>query len=154
LWSAPGALQASNYASGYMSSMFPGRRIPDVSGLCGQTPKAIYILMPTQPANTMDQQNGGTPFPDADETRGNDGWVGASGTSSATPQIAGIVALMIQKARRKGLTLSAADVRSKLEASCVAITAGRNAMGFPAVGQPNTAVGFGLVNATAALANV
>ena len=30
-----GKLQASNYASGYNSSLYPGRRIPDVSGLCG-----------------------------------------------------------------------------------------------------------------------
>jgi len=41
--------------------------------------------------------------------------------------------------------------KAALERSCVAIAVGRNAMGFPAAGQPNTAVGFGLVDATAAL---
>jgi subtilisin family serine protease len=151
---AAGALEASKYASGYMSGMFPNRRIPDVCGLCGQPPKAIYIMMPTQPANTMDKKNSGGPFPDGDETAANDGWVGASGTSSATPQIAGIVALMVQKARAKGVPVTIATTRAALEASSVSITAGRNAMGFPSVGRPNTAVGFGLVDATAALATI
>jgi serine protease AprX len=80
--------------------------------------------------------------------------VGASGTSSATPQIAGIVALMVQKARANGTVLTPVSVKAALEQSCVLVTAGRNAMGFPAVGQPNTAVGFGLVDATAALASI
>jgi serine protease AprX len=147
-------LEASDYASGYMSGMFPGRRTPDVCGLCGQRPKAIYIMMPTQPANTMDRENSGTTFPNGDQTTASDGWVGASGTSSATPQIAGIVALMVQKARANGTQLTPASVKAALEQSCVPVTAGRNAMGFPAVGQPNTAVGFGLVDATAALARI
>jgi serine protease AprX len=151
---AAGALEASDYASGYMSGMFPNRRIPDVSGLCGKRPKAIYIMMPTQPNNTMDNQNSGGPHPDGDQTAANDGWVGASGTSSATPQIAGIVALMVQKARAAGRALTTASAKAALEGSCVAVTAGRNAMGFPAIGQPNTAVGYGLVDATAALARI
>ena len=150
-WNEAGSFEASNYASGYMSGMFPGRRIPDVCGLCGQLPKAIYIVMPTQPANTMDGENAGNNFPDGDGTAPNDGWVGASGTSSATPQIAGIVALMVQKARAAGKVLTPAMVKTALTQSCIAVTAGRNAMGFPATGQPNTAVGFGLVDATAAL---
>jgi len=147
-----GALQVSNYASGYMSGMFPNRRIPDVSGLCGQRPKAIYIVMPTQPANTMDDEfSTGGAYPNGDETTASDGWLGASGTSSATPQIAGVVALMVQKARAAGRTLNPADAKDALARSCRPITTGRNAMGFPPVGQPNTAVGFGLVDATAAL---
>jgi subtilisin family serine protease len=154
-WNDASTLEASDYASGYMSSLFPGRRIPDVCGLCGEKPKAIYIVMPTQPANTMDAEysNGG-PFPNGDETKATDGWVGASGTSAATPQIAGVVALMVQKAKAKGTKLTADAVRDVLENTCVPVTAGRNAMGFPAVGHPNTAVGFGLVNATAALEKI
>jgi serine protease AprX len=150
-WNEAGSFEASNYASGYMSGMFQGRRIPDVCGLCGELPKAIYIMMPTQPANTMDHENAGNNFPDSDGTTADDGWVGASGTSSATPQIAGVVALMVQKARAAGKVLTPAAAKTALERSCLAITVGRNAMGFPASGQPNTAVGFGLVDATAAL---
>jgi serine protease AprX len=151
---AAGALQVSDYASGYMSGMFQNRRVPDVSGLCGKRPKAIYIMMPTQPNDTMDKEFSGSPFPDGDETTANDGWVGASGTSSATPQIAGVVALMLQKARAAGKVLTTADVKGALQSSCVAVTVGRNAMGFPAIGMPNTAVGYGLVDAAAALAKV
>ncbi|MDB5532386.1 MAG: hypothetical protein JWO28_701, partial [Hyphomicrobiales bacterium] len=153
-WDAAGNLEASDYASGYMSGMFPNRRVPDISGLCGQRPRAVYIMMPTQPGNTMDKENGGSPFPDGDGAGTNDGWVGASGTSSATPQIAGITALLVQKARGKNRKLTPADVKQILEQSCIAVTAGRNAMGFPAIGQPNTAVGYGLVDAAAALAQV
>jgi serine protease AprX len=61
------------------------------------------------------------------------------------------VALMVQKARAAGKVLTPAAAKTALEQSCVAVTTGRNAMGFPASDQPNTAVGFGLVNAAAAL---
>ncbi len=149
-----GQLEASNYASGYTSDLYPARRVPDVSGLCGQKPAAVYIMMPCPPNSQIDRQLGGAPFPGKDETQRNDGWVGASGTSSATPQIAGVVALMVQKARAKGRVLTCNDVRNILQTSAVPVQTGNNAQGFPAVGHPNVAVGFGLVNAGAALANV
>lgn len=147
-------LEASNYASGYMSGMFANRRVPDVAGLCGQAPRGIYIIMPTQPATAMDQDLGSAAFPDGDGTATDDGWVGASGTSSATPQIAGVVALLLERAKAKGRTLSPAEVKTILTGTCVQVAEGRNAMGFPALGQPNNAVGHGLVDASAALAKV
>jgi hypothetical protein len=153
-WGPTQQLEASNYASGYQSSMFPGRRVPDVCGLCGQMPKGIYIVMPTQPGNQMDAELGGQTYPDKDETTKNDGWIGASGTSSATPQIAGIVALMIERARAKGIALDTTRARAILETTATPITTGRNRMGIPAVGHPNTATGYGLVNAEAAIAAV
>ena len=137
-----------------MSSLFPGRRVPDVCGLCGERPKAIYIMMPTQPDNRMDRELGGQPHPYFDESEKDDGWVGASGTSSATPQIAGVVALMMQKAMQEGRGLDTAAARSILERSAVPVTRGRNAMGIPAVGHPSTAVGWGLVDARAAVGSV
>jgi serine protease AprX len=148
------ALEASNYASGYMSSMFPGRRVPDVCGLCGQRPGAIYIMMPTQPGNSMDRGNAGSSHPQKDETAPDDGWVGASGTSSATPQVAGVVALMIQKARSSNKALSPGRIKQILEGSAVPITRGRNAMGMPASGHPSAATGWGLVDAAKAVAAV
>jgi serine protease AprX len=153
-WNPAGGLEASDYASGYMSGMYPNRRVPDISGLCGQRPKAVYIMMPTQPGNTMDRENGAAAFPQGDGAGPSDGWVGASDTSSATPQLAGIVALMIQAARAKGRTLSPAEIKQILITSCRPVTAGRNAMGFPATTAPNTAVGHGLIDAAAALAQV
>jgi serine protease AprX len=143
-------LEASNYASGFTSNLYPGRRVPDVSGLCGQKPKAVYIVMPCPPGCELDQSFAGT-FPNGDGTKSNDGWVGASGTSSATPQIAGVAALMIEKARGKNQTLTTDSVRNILQNTAVAVQQGSNAQGFPAVGTPNAAVGYGLVDATAAL---
>ncbi len=151
---ASGQLEVSNYASGFMSSVFSGRRIPDLCGLCGEKPKAIYIVMPTQPGNQMDKALSGGSHPYGDETGNADGWVGASGTSSATPQVAGIVALILQKAAQKGRKLSPAEVHGILTSSASAITRGRNSMGIPAIGQPNVATGWGLVDAATALAMV
>ena len=111
-------------------------------------------MMPCPPNCQMDRQLGGVSFPGKDETKRNDGWVGASGTSSATPQIAGVVALMVQKARSKGRVLTCDDVRNILQTTAVPVQTGNNAQGFPAIGHPNVAVGFGLTNAGAALANV
>ena len=147
-------LEASNYASGFISSYYQNRRVPDLSGLCGQRPAAVYIPMPIPEGCQMDVQLGGQAYPAGDETTTSDGWCAASGTSSATPQTAGVVALMLQRAQQTGRTLSPADVKSILEQTAVPVTRGRNAFGFPAAGHPNVAVGFGLVDAGAATAAV
>ena len=44
-----GQVQASNYASSFISPIFPGRAVPDLVGLVGQLPNAIYIMSPGQP---------------------------------------------------------------------------------------------------------
>jgi serine protease AprX len=148
------ALEASNYASGYTSNLYPGRKVPDVSGLCGMQPKAVYIMMPCPPGCTMDVDLGGSAFPNGDGGSTTDGWVGASGTSSATPQVAGVAALLVERARQQQKVLKTADVRKILQDSALSVQAGRNFQGFPATGQPNVAVGYGLVDAGKALALV
>jgi serine protease AprX len=150
-------LEASNFASGFMSNHYAGRRVPDVCGLCGEKPKGVYIMMPCPPNCDLDNRLAGSPgsrFPDSDETRQDDGWISTSGTSAATPQIAGVVALMVARARAKGQTLTTDSVRDLLQQTAVPVQKGSNALGIPAVGHPNTAVGFGLVDADAALARI
>lgn len=149
------ALEASGFASGFQSSAYPGRQVPDVCGLVGQPPRAIYLMMPCPPGCEMDRQLGGQPYPDRDGTRTTDGWVGASGTSAATPQLAGIVALILERAAAIGRVLSPTDVKAILQQSGQPVSNGYNAQGLPATPQqPNVAVGYGLANAGAALALV
>ena len=61
------ALEASNFASGYTSDLYPNRKVPDVCGLCGQKPRAVYIMMPCPPNCELDKGLGGEAFPDKDE---------------------------------------------------------------------------------------
>lgn len=148
------ALQASDYASGFRSNLYPDRIVPDFSGLCGSSPSGVYLPLPVPAGSVLDRELGGASFPDKDETTTEDGWVYASGTSSATPQVAGVIALMLEHARKTGKTLTTSQVKTCLQRSAQPIQSGRNAFGFPAIGHPNVAVGWGLVNISAALAQV
>ena len=68
-------LQASNYSSGFLSQIYPSRQCPDVCGLVGMKPKAIYIMLPLEPGDDIDTGNAGR---HASE-RGRDGqqrWLG------------------------------------------------------------------------------
>lgn len=145
------ALEASTYASGFASSLYPGRSVPDVSGLCGQGPRGIYIPMPCPPGCDLDRTLGGGKFPNGDETAADDGWAVGSGTSAATPQIAGVVALLLERAQKKNVALIPAQIRQILQDSAKPVQTGRNALGFPAAGHPNVACGYGLVDAGAAV---
>ena len=147
---AAGRLEASDYASGFVSSLYPGRQVPDVCGLCGLQPRAIYIPMPCPAGSTMDTKYAGRKFPNGDETHARDGWVVASGTSAATPQVAGVLAQLLQAVRARGTTLTNAMAKDLLQQSAINVSRGRNAFGFPAsTSQPNGAVGWGLVDVDA-----
>src|SRR5579871_3899302 len=103
-----GTLTASDYASGFISRVYPNRRVPDLCGLVGMTPKAIYIMLPVQPSDEIDRDNAGSSFPNGDETATDDGWAAFSGTSAAAPQLAGAAALV----RQAHPNLTPAQVRS------------------------------------------
>jgi subtilisin family serine protease len=92
------SLRASDYASGFMSNIYPGRRVPDLSGLVGMKPKAIYIMLPIESGDDIDVQLSGGTHPNGDETTNSDGWGAFSGTSAAAPQLAGAAALVKQAA--------------------------------------------------------
>lgn len=147
------SLQASNYASGFMSNVYPGRRVPDLCGLVGMQPKAIYLMLPLEPNDQIDVGNAGGTHPNGDETANNDGWAAFSGTSAAAPQLAGAAALVKQACP----TLKPTEIRDVLMKSARDVTTGTcNAVdslhsGLPAAVGPDTATGNGLVDAQKAV---
>ncbi|AYQ31887.1 peptidase S8 [Runella sp. SP2] len=139
-----GTLKASNYASGFTSNIYIGRKVPDLSGLVGMLPRAAYLMLPL-PANCeIDQALGnGSPHPNGDETATNDGWAAISGTSAAAPQIAGACALVLQAYPG----ISPARVRSFLMSTATDVTIGVGGNGSVATVGYDTATGAGLLNA-------
>lgn len=137
-------LAASNYASSFESKIYPGRRVPDLCGLVGETPRGIYIMLPVEPGDAIDTDlaAGGT-FPGSDETAPDDGWAVISGTSAASPQIAGVCALIKQV--QPGLPPDV--VKAILRASARDVQKGQSAMGEPAGRGHDGATGAGLVDA-------
>ncbi|WP_454085842.1 S8 family serine peptidase [Georgenia sp. Marseille-Q6866] len=145
-----GELRASDYSSGFVSRVYPGRRVPDVSGLVGLLPAAMYLMLPVPPGCAIDRGLAGGAHPEGDETGPDDGWAAFSGTSAAAPQLAGVCALLAQAAPG-----TAPDrVREVLAATARDVTAGTNhpEFGEPAGPGPDLATGPGLVDAAAALA--
>lgn len=143
-------LQASNYSSGFLSQIYPGRRVPDVCGLVGMRPKAIYIMLPLEPGDQIDVGNAGGTHPNGDETTNSDGWGAFSGTSAAAPQLAGVAALIKQAC--PGLT--PVQVRNIMKNTARDVTTGNaNTVmghlpgGHPATAGPDLATGHGLVDA-------
>ena len=140
---AGGGMRASNYASGFASNIYPGREVPDVSGLVGEVPRAAYIMLPVQPGDQIDQDLAGGNHPNGDETPPGDGWAAFSGTSAAAPQVAGVCALIKQAA--PGLPPD--RVRRILRRTATDVKAGTNAHGNQARPGFDLATGSGLVNA-------
>ncbi|MFX1476742.1 MAG: S8 family serine peptidase [Promethearchaeota archaeon] len=151
-----GGFRASNFASSYDSFVYtnPQRHCPDVVGLVGEMPQGILIMLPTQPdgeAWAMDRDLSAQSFPNGDNTTGNDGWCVCSGTSAAAPQVAGIVALLLQQYPN----LTPMAVKNVLENSARDIQTGSSSeySAGPDNAAPgwDAATGFGLVDGEAAL---
>lgn len=145
-------LRASNYASSYPGNVYPGRACPDVCGLVGMQPKALYIMLPVEPSDEIDTNLSGGTHPNGDETTNSDGWAAFSGTSAAAPQLAGVAALIKQAC--PGLT--PAQVRNIMKNTARDVTTGNsNVVGgtpiFPAAYAAgpgvDIATGNGLVDA-------
>lgn len=151
-----GTLQASNYASGFLSKIYPGRRVPDVCGLVGMKPRGAYIMLPVEPGDEHDVTiAAGVLHPDADETTNKDGWAAFSGTSAAAPQLAGACALIKQACP----TIQPAEVKDVLIKTARDVKKG-NANSVPETGAPDghlasagtdLATGYGLVDAQKAV---
>ena len=78
------------------------------------------------------------------------GWGAFSGTSAASPMVAGVCALL----KEVDPTLSPVDIKNILKYTARDITAGTNAHGNAAVPGPDGATGFGLVDAERAIETV
>jgi subtilisin family serine protease len=133
--------EASNYASSFVSKIYPGRKVPDVCGLVGKAVnidgiKAPSIMLPVQPGSSLDQIS-----PSTGSTE--DGWGIFSGTSAASPQIAGICALMLEK----DATLTPAKIKENLIKSARDVQSGSSAMGDVAGVGNDLATGAGLADA-------
>jgi subtilisin family serine protease len=140
-----GSMRASDYSSGFMSNIYPGRRVPDMSGLVGMRPGAQYIMLPVPEGCVLDTSLANGAHPNGDETPTNDGWAAFSGTSAACPQVAGVCALIKQACAH----LSPAEIKDILMTTARDVTAGTNHPNFniPAVVGPDAATGDGLVDA-------
>jgi subtilisin family serine protease len=147
---ADGARTAADYASGFASQVYPGRNVPDLSGLVGMRPKGIYIMLPLPPGSLVDTVIGGGAYPDNDETATDDGWAAISGTSAATPQLAGACALL----REAQPGIAPADARAALVDTAVDVTEGSaspDTGSQPAGVGSDLATGAGLLDAGAAV---
>jgi subtilisin family serine protease len=123
---------ATRYASGFMSTWFPGRRVPDVCGLCGELPSADYIVLPVQSGALLEKQ---------------DGWGAFSGTSACSPMVAGVCALL----KEVDPTLTLDQIRNILAFTARDIVKGVGANGAFAGPGPDGATGFGLADAERAI---
>jgi serine protease AprX len=139
-------LEASNYASSFDSKIYPGRHVPDICGLVGLKPRAIYIMLPVEPGDQIDTGLAGSSYPNKDETAKGDGWAVISGTSAASPQVAGVCALL--KQAQPGLSPDL--VKAILRASARDVKTGQSQQGQPAGEGHDGATGAGLVDAHAA----
>ncbi len=147
------ALQASTYASSGVFANDPGRRMPDLSGFVGQEPKGIYITLPCHPDSDFDQAFGDGTFPDGDKTTSNDGWLVASGTSSATPQVAAAACLLIQS---DPVTFRGQPelIKQRLLETALDVTTGGSSSGEIAAVGTDHATGAGVVDAYLAVNRV
>lgn len=146
-------LQASTYASSGSMAFDAGRQMPDVVGLVGQEPKGIYITLPCHDGSDEDSHFGGGTFPDGDETTTSDGWLVASGTSSATPQVAAVACLLIEHDPATYLGNPAA-IKQRLIETAVDVTTGTSANSDTAINGVDNATGSGIVDAFVALNSV
>jgi subtilisin family serine protease len=144
-------LEATQYASCFASRIYQGRDVPDVCGLVGLPPRAIYLMLPVEPNDEIDRDlSAGGSYPNGDETTRNDGWAAFSGTSAAAPQLAGTCALIKQACP----SLSSLHIREILKRTARDVTLGKCSMrtgGHPAKSGNDLATGAGLADASEAV---
>jgi hypothetical protein len=145
-----GTWQASSYASSGVNGLFPARHCPDLSAIVGLSPRGIFIVMPTMKGAQFDGAFSGGVFPNGDETGADDGWLVASGTSSAAPMVAGAAALLLQAKT----SLTPAEIKQTLEDTCIDVVNGFSGSGEAAGIGPDSATGAGMIDIETAVNHV
>jgi len=145
-------LQAATYASSGIFGTDPGRQMPDLTGFVGQSPNGIYITLPCHPDSSEDKHFGGGIFPTGDETATDDGWLVASGTSSATPQVAAAACLLIES--DPALKGQPALIKQRLMETALDVATGNSASSDAATVGTDNATGTGVVDAFLAINRV
>jgi subtilisin family serine protease len=148
-----GGMQASDYASAFLSKIYSGRSVPDFCGLVGMQPHASYIMLPIPRLCEIDRETSEPEDGNGDETARDDGWGVFSGTSAAAPQLAAVCALLLEK----NSSLTPTDLKAVLRrtAQDVSVGSGNPASSDTGVGVAagpgdDGATGAGLVDAFAA----
>jgi subtilisin family serine protease len=150
------SIEASNYASSGLNPLNPGRQVPDLCGIVGMAPHGVFIALPTQPGSLLDHAFGcdnadeyppesGLSCDIVDGTAPDDGWLVASGTSSAAPMVAATAALIMHG--NPAIKGDPEAVRAALVKSCMDVTTGTSANGQAAAPGTDLATGAGLVQA-------
>ena len=121
-------VRATEYTSSFDSAWFAGRHLPDITGLCGEPPTADYIVLPV-PAGSALEISGG--------------WGAFSGTSAASPMVAGVCALL----REVDADITPADAKRVLQYTAFDVKNGKSAHGDVAAPGKDAATGYGLVDA-------
>ncbi|MEI6065450.1 MAG: S8 family serine peptidase, partial [Pseudanabaena sp. ELA748] len=144
--SLKGKIEASSYASSFVSQMYPNRQVPDLCGLVGQLPHGSYILLPVPPNCDADRKMALA----KDGTEESDGWAAFSGTSAAAPQLAGICALMKQ-VNRKLTPDQAKQILQNTARDAVGGSSNPSSGGASAAKGVDLATGYGLADANLAV---
>lgn len=130
--------EASSYASSFDSSLYSGRQAPDLCGMVGNSTQSLpapLLMLPVPPGSRLDTSSTGA---------ADDGWGLFSGTSAASPQVAGVVALMLEKNN----ALTPTKVKDKLvNQASKDVTKGQSATGDSAGPGDDAATGAGMVDA-------
>ncbi len=137
--------KASDYAESFDSIVYPGRHVPDLTGLVGLKPNGVYIELPTQPNSETDRDFS---IRAGDGTAPDDGWIVTSGTSSAAPQVAGLAAIIRQA---MGLDAWYDKVRDLIGNTAFDIITGTSANGGSTGPGFDAATGYGLIDVYPAL---
>lgn len=114
-----GEMYASDFTSAFTSKIYFGRSVPDLCGLSGHKNKdkknqipGGYIMSPVERSGRHDHR--------LDGTKGNDEWAVIGGSSTATAQVAGVCALMLEK----NPNLSPQDIKIQLQLNARDVTKG------------------------------